>query len=295
MKGTIYSAGYIESPIVTFENGYVYSTSPNFWEDGKIIGSYDTNSTGKRNVYVGSSKWNYVFIGTIKEDCAYMCPSYNMPVLYTKDNYILDTNRHTYAKFEGYSKDALCACLVCIYLELIPLDKPKPVTQHSSSNSNTKPDVIVGGATYFGCGGIIFGVLASILGIILGIYGTYALWTNILCKTMEDGNILGLLFGYISPIIAILYSIYNVAENHTNPAKLPEAFRLLFYEFYDKNIAICIVAAMISIPFEILIYSQPWYYIFSALTVYCFIEFIAFVPYIVGSFILYIVLLMKNA
>lgn len=213
MKGKIYTADYMHSTIATFENGYVYSASPCFFEDNIIIGHYDTCETGSRNVYAGASTWQNILIGNVEYNQAYINPYKDTSDLYVRGDSIYDNKKRLVAKFEGNPKDALCACVVCVNSGSITLESSdiQKTVQHSSSTSNDKPNVVVGGAVQDSIGSTLIAILLCIIGIALAIYLSIRIfpvfWGEMLEEAIQEGNISGLAFFYLPLIISYIASV----------------------------------------------------------------------------------------
>lgn len=233
MKGKIYSADYMHSTLATFENGYVYKDSFNFWENNSVLGHYDTNETGTRNIYAGSSTWSSTRIGTIQNGYAHICQSPNRFDLDTDGNYICDKYKRPVAKFEGNPTDALCACVICIHSGLITLDTlntPAQTTESlatsssssSISSSNTTSNDDAGGT---GCLSmllaIILGIAVIAFIICLAIDSISFFWGDLLIKSIQEINLPYFIF-YFFPLIASYIGSFALTYKNAKSSKFTE-------------------------------------------------------------------------
>lgn len=267
MKGKIYSADYPYSTLATFENGYVYKDSLNPLENNLIIGRYDTNETGKRNIFVGSSTWSSKFIGTIQNDYAHMCQSSNKFDLYIRDDYIYNNERRIVAKFEGNPKEALAACMVCVHLDMVASTKsntPIKGANSSSTTSDTDSDVTVGGIASCGCGTFLIGIVIIAFALYLGIRMAIAFWGELLIKSLQEINLPYFIF-FFFPLIACYIGSFAITYKKANSSKFTEVIPDVISTLFTSVTVVSIIGGIATI---VDIYAQDMSKLYIILVVF---------------------------
>lgn len=266
-----------------------------------LIGIYESGT-----IYSEDKSVNY---GVIDNNVAYIDGKY---ALFVNGKDICNIKNQCVAKFEGNPDIALSICVAFLCYKknitkpqesfknpqenfkkdptLTPCNTNVPINSYfQSPKDSNKPKVIVGAAFKLGIGE----VLGLIIGFSIAIYGQYILWTSTISKTLTDGNLLGLILGYMFPIIFMCVSIYKIVNTQSTPLTLEQSFRKLEDVFYKKYYLICALCSVISCIFEVLFIYKKWWYTLLVLVMPLFCLYLSIIPYIAGSVILYIILKCK--